>query len=452
MTGTRLASWRCSRGAAARCATILVSSCALACSDPSHPKLGSTADFVQDGAPLSLAAGEADDYFGFSIALSGTTALVGAPRRGVGDNREQGAAYVFVRNGGSWQAQGPALIADDGALGDHFGLSVALAGDTAVIGAPGHAVGQSPFRGAAYVFVRNGEIWSQQGAELSADDGEAADAFGTAVAVAVHEDTANLIVGAPYHDVDGHSDQGAAYAFTRSGQDWVQRGGALTAGNGLAGEVFGSAVAVSGNTALVGAPVHQVGVNPYQGGVYVFVDDGVAWAQQGPELIADDGGPFDQLSSCALVADLALVGAPLHVVGADPMRGAAYLFSRTGDTWSQRARLIADDGAASDEFGSQVALSADAALIAAPGRGAPASSYGGGVYAFAPDAQGLWTQHGTMLSVSGGAPTEVFGSALALAEGSALIGAPFHKVGDNAAQGAVYALLARGLATNVQSR
>lgn len=412
--------------------------CALGCAsnDPSQPTDASSG-FVLDPTRLALENGADADFFGYAVAASDTTALVGAPRRALGDHLEQGAAYVFVKDGDGWQLQAE-LDADDGAAGDHFGISVAVAGNTAVIGAPGHTVDDKPFQGAAYIFERDGDRWSQRGKALSGSDASAADAFGSAVGVAETDDAANAVVGAPYHDVDGHSDQGAAYVFSRDGEEWSQRGGALIADNGLAGEVFGSAVAISGSTALVGAPVHQVGPNPYQGGVYVFVEDAGAWTQQGGELTASDGGAFDQLSPCAIAGDVALLGAPFHVVDNHPMRGAAYLFERRDGSWQQRARLVAKSGADHDQFGRAVALSNDALLVAAPERKSDHGGPGGAVYFFAPDASGAWLERSPLWTASEGAANEAFGPPVALTATSGLVGSPYRSVGQNSAQGVVF--------------
>ena len=158
----------------------------------------------------------------------------------------QGAAYVFVRSGAAWSRQGDALTASDGAEGDAFGYAVALSGDTALVGAPTGQYTEAATKGGAYVFVRSGATWSQHGGVLTTSDGAARDSLGTAVALL--GDTA--LVGAPRKN---HS-QGAAYLFARSGAAWSQRGGALTASDGAAVDWFGRTLALSRSTAFVGAP------------------------------------------------------------------------------------------------------------------------------------------------------------------------------------------------------
>jgi hypothetical protein len=157
-----------------------------------------------------LTASDAADgeQFGASVALSGDTAVIGADNNTVGSNRGQGAAYVFVRSGDVWTLQ-QELTAPDGAYADEFGTAVAVSGDTAVIGAPN--------KSAAYVYLRNGDVWTLQ-QELTPSDAGPND-FGASVAL--NGDTA--VIGAPEKKIGSHDGQGAAYIFVRSGGVWTQQ-------------------------------------------------------------------------------------------------------------------------------------------------------------------------------------------------------------------------------------
>jgi hypothetical protein len=177
------------------------------------------------------------------VAVAGDTAVVGAAAIVGG---QPGAAYVFVRSGTMWSPQAKLLADDGGAEGDGFGGSVAVAGDTAVVGAHGRA-DKGEWSGAAYVFVRSEATWSQQ-AKLLADDGAEDDRFGASVAVA--GDTA--VVGAPGR-IDKGRWLGAAYVFVRSEATWSQQA-KLLADGGAEGDNFGDSVAVAGDTDVVGAP------------------------------------------------------------------------------------------------------------------------------------------------------------------------------------------------------
>jgi len=407
-----------------------------------------TISAVPQRPELAAEDGGVGDYFGFSLASSGPSALIGAPGHRVLENADQGAVYALRLDAAEWFPHGPPLTADDGARADWFGYSIAMSGDTAVVGAPGHQVGDHPGQGAAYVFVRRGAGFVQEGPALVAADGRAYDAFGSSVAIS--GDT--IVVGAPARDVDSKTDQGESFVFLRRDSTWAQQGSALVAESGSAGDSFGSCVAISGNTVLVSAPIRRVGFNPYQGAAYVFVRDDQRWLPQGDELVAPDGGPFDQLGACALFGDMALLGAPFHTVLGNVEQGAAYIFVRSAQTWSvQGPAWVAPDGAKGDHFANSVALTGDTALIAAPLRASAGNGYSGSGYLFA-RTDSNWTAQGAGLAVDGGAPNELLGSSVALSENTALLGAPFHQVAEHKLQGAAYAFaLERACAANCES-
>ena len=307
---------------------------------------------------LTAPDGAASDWFGSSVALSGDTALVGSELDAVGAHAYQGSAYVFTRTGTIWTLQ-QHLTAGDGDASDNFGSAVALSGDTALIAAPYADIGANTAQGAAYVFARSGTTWTQQ-QKLTADDGDAMDEFGYSVAVS--GDTS--LVGARWDDLGAGTRQGAAYVFARSGTTWTQQGAALTADDGATDDEFGSSVALSGDTALVGAPYADIGANTAQGSAYVFTRSGAAWTFE-QKLIAGDGDANDRFGwAVALSGDTALIAAPWAVVG-EVHQGSAYVFTRSGTTWTRQAQLTAADGASDDEFGSSVALSGDTALVGA---------------------------------------------------------------------------------------
>jgi hypothetical protein len=170
---------------------------------------------------------------------------------------------VFVLSGSVWSEQ-QKLTASDGAADDYFGTFTAISGDTVLVGANGADVDGRTDQGAAYVFVRAGTAWTQQ-QKLAASDGEAYNYFGRSVAVLNDK----ALVGADYAYVNGRNQQGAAYAFGRAGSTWTQRQ-KLTASDGNWWDWFGYSVAVSGDTALVGARGAEFDANNWQGAAYVF--------------------------------------------------------------------------------------------------------------------------------------------------------------------------------------
>jgi hypothetical protein len=232
-------------------------------------------------AKLTASDAAEDDWFGYSVAVNRDTRTTGAHQSDRTQNRtDAGTAYVFVRTAGVWSQQAK-LTAGDGLAFDYFGRSVALAGDTAIVGANGVDLPGQEGAGAAYVFVRSGNSWTQQ-AKLIASDAAALDNLGFAVAV----DADSAVVGAIYDDHSGGSNAGSAYVFVRSGAAWTQQA-KLVASDAGASDLFGRAVAVNGDAALIGANQddHAGGIDA--GSAYLFVRSGGVWSQQSKLVSAD---------------------------------------------------------------------------------------------------------------------------------------------------------------------
>ena len=377
---------------------------------------------------LTAADGAALDQFGTVVAISGDTAIVGAPYDSIGGNSHQGSVYVFVRSGSTWTQQAQ-LIASDGASGDEFGWSVALDGDTAVIGADADDVFANTDQGSAYVFVRSGTTWTQQ-AHLFANDGSGTDRDFFGNAVAVQGDTA--IVGAYLDDFLTNVNQGSAYVFVRSGTTWTLQQHLLAA-DGAAVDEFGSSVALDGETAVVGAWSDTVGANIQQGSAYVFVRSGTTWAQQA-KLDAADGQAQDFFGvSIAISGDTVIAGSDWHDVGANTNQGAAYVFVRSGTTWSQQQQLTAGDGAMNDEFGHSVAVIGDSAVVGAWMDDVAAAIDEGSAYVFTRSGT-IWTQQ-QQVNAADGSAGDQFGTSVALGANTLIAGAWADDVGANADQG-----------------
>jgi hypothetical protein len=402
---------------------------------------GSAYVYVRSGtawvqqAHLTASDGAAQDYFGSSVSVSGDAALVGAIFDDVGANIGQGSAYVYVRSGTMWSEQGH-VTASDGVPGELFGNSVSVSGDTALVGAIFDDVGANIGQGSAYVYVRSGTTWSEQG-HLAASDGAAQDYFGSSVSVS--GDTA--LVGAPYDDVGANvnQNQGSAYVYVRSGTTWAQQG-KLTASDGVPGDVFGWSVSVSGDTALVGA----YGANNLRGSAYVYVRSGTTWAEQG-HLTASDGVAQDFFGRSVFVSgDTALVGAEGDTVGANRNQGSAYVYVRSGTTWSEQGHLTANGGATGAQFGNSVSVSGDTALVGAEGDTVGANSAQGSAYVYVRSGT-TWAQQGH-LTASDGAANDGFGMSVSVSGDTALVGTAQDAVGANAYQGSAYVYVRSGTA------
>ncbi len=398
--------------------------------------------------------GVGGDKFGYAVAVDGDTAVIGAYQDN-GEGADSGAAYVFTRNEGVW-TQAAKLTAFDGEAYDNFGISVAVDGDTVVVGAPGND-GDGADSGSVYVFVKPSGGWatSTEMAKLTASDSAALDYFGYSVAV----DGDTVLVGA-YQDDDEENDSedsGSAYIFTKPNSsggwaDWDPmkdtETAKLTASDGADDDWFGVSVALDGNTAVIGASGDDdKGID--SGSAYVFVKPSGAWADgnETDELTASDGEAQDNFGySVAVGVDTVEVsGAEVEVatvvVGAyqhDPIdphsdpdsplylldAGAAYVFTRdSGGVWDGGEKLTADDGDALDYFGYSVAVDVDTVVVGAYGDDDNGSA-SGSAYVFTRDSNGEWSQKKKLTDEDGEAG-DWFGYSVAVdtAGHTALVGA-----------------------------
>ncbi len=299
------------------------------------------------------------------------------------------------------------LTADDGAAGDKFGIGVDFDGSTAVIGAMGHNEA-APCAGAAYVFAPTNGSWVQQ-VELLGDDTAIGDRYGWAVAI--NGDT--IIVGSREDDDNG-GNSGSAYVFVFDGREWSQQQ-KLLADDGMKPDLFGFSVEINGDTAAIGA----VNVDSQRGAVYIFTRTGSVWTQQ-QKLMASDGTPFDRFgTSIALEGDRIAIGS----IGDDDLgsnSGSVYIFQRQDGRWSQIAKLLANDGATSDNFGKSLALQGDTLVVGVPGDDdlGPTS---GSAYVFTGSGE-FWRQTQKLVA-SDGTDNAQFGESVSISGDRLVVGA-----------------------------
>ncbi len=294
------------------------------------------------------------DVFGWCLDIDDDVIVSGAWKNG--DNGTwSGSAYVFRRDGASWQEQA-LLLAADGAVQDEFGRDVAVSGDVVVAGAHfDDDLGSDS--GSAHVYRWDGLAWSHE-QKLLAGDGGAGDNFGEFVDV----DGDLLVVGAPGQTEEG-IDAGAAYVFRWNGASWVQEA-KLLAGDGAGGELFGMAGAICGDVIVVGAPWDD-DLGDATGSAYVFRWNGAAWTPE-QKLLASDGdlswfGPRFGLGA-AVDGGTILIAAPQDDGSATLGGGAFYEFRWDGASWSEVHKII-DDGTPGYDFDEAVALSGDVAVL-----------------------------------------------------------------------------------------
>ncbi len=443
-----------------------------------------TIDPIAQSAYLKASNSGAGDQFGSAIAVAGNTVVVGAPTEdssgtGVNSNSQadnsaadSGAVYVYVQSGGIWTQQAY-LKASNTSANAAFGWSVAMSGETLVVGAA--TEGGS---GAAYVFVRSGTVWSQQ-AFLKPAVIDPADGYGSAIGIS--GDT--IVVAAPFEDSNGTgsnsgaqnnnslSESGAIYVYQRSGTTWPQQA-YIKASNPDSVDLFGSAVAISGDTIVAGAPREDSngqGINTAtgannsaleSGAAYVFVRSGGTWSQQAymKSSNSDAGDQFGR--SAAIDGDTILVGAPnessagtgvngnTQIDNSAPQAGAVYAFVRAGTTWTQQAYMKASNtsippqGQDGDNFGYSIAIAGNLAVIGAQledsnGTGVNSNTQSnesatnaGAAYLFQ-RAGTVWSQ-AAYLKASNTEAVDLFGIRVAISPDYAVVGATLE---DSAATG-----------------
>jgi len=430
---------------------------------------------AQSGPQAYIKASNSEtlDFFGRAVSLSADTLVVGTSREGsnaTGVNGDQnnnsalgaGAAYVFVRSGTTWRQQAYLKASNTDAY-DGFGASVAVSGDTIVVGAPwersnargvnGDQSNNTIARaGAAYVFVRNGTTWTQQ-AYLKASNTVKFSEFGCSVAV--FGDT--IVVGA--EEIANAS--GAVCVFVRSGTTWSQQA-YVVASNPGNWDRFGATLSLWEDTLVVGAWAEDSsarGVNGWQGdstfgydsgAAYVFVRNGATWSQQA-YLKASNTGSADYFGGAvAICKDIVVVGAIHEASSATGVNGngvnnnlaysgAAYVFERSGTTWSWPVYLKASNTGGGDRFGKRVAVSDGVVLVSSHFEESDArgfngdqndnSAYGAGaVYVFG-QTRGSWAQR-NYLKASNTDAGDFFGVSITMSGDTAVIGADWE--GSNA--------------------
>lgn len=419
---------------------------------------------ITQQAYLKASNTDAGDQFGVPSAISGDIAVMGAPFEssgaiGINGNQtnnnasQSGAAYVFVRAGTNW-AQQAYLKPSNADSSDQFGTSVAASGSTIVVGAVHESSNSTGINGdqnnnnatpsgAAYVFVRDGTNWTQQ-AYIKASNTGVSDGFGTSVAVS--GDT--VVVGAPQEDSDATgvngneadestSGAGAVYVFARNGTNWIQQA-YLKASNTGTGDQFGFSVAVSGDIIVVGAPGESsaaTGVDGNQnddstfgvGAAYVFVRTGTNWGQEAylKPSVAERNEGFGY--SVAISGGTVVIGSPQ-----EPDSGSVYAFVRNGTNWSQQARLKAPNTDTGDKFGLSVSVSANALVVGAPWESSDAVGvngdgnnnndlFSGAAYVFV-RTETNWS-HQAYLKASNTESGDSFGQAVAISGDTVIAGA-----------------------------
>ena len=341
----------------------------------------------------------AGDSFGASVAIDGNIAVVGAYLND-SNGSDCGAAYVYELSGSQWTER-QKLVALDGSPGDQFGRSVAIDGNSIVVGSY-----YDDGSGSAYVFFNSGSVWAQQ-QKLVAPDAAPDDRFGCSVSI----DNNTIVIGA--YRCNNHT--GSAYVFTRTGPNWGFQE-KLTASDAQSGEYFGYSVAIDNNTIVIGAP----NWNTPTGSAYFYKRQSTTWLEQ--SVLRGDAGHFG--FSVALDGNCAVIGAYEGDTNIVSGAGTAYVFANTDAGWVEQQKLFdANSPVYGEDFGWSVAIKNDT-ILAGCVNDSINGEKAGAVFEFVRTGS-TWVQSDRF--TAGDANTDdKFGSSLALSGRHIIIGAPYN--------------------------
>jgi hypothetical protein len=385
---------------------------------PDECEFNCLAEELQKLAASDSASG---DSFGISVAVSGNRVISGADGYD-GNGNSSGAAYIHAYSGGTW-IEKALLTASDGGSGDHFGYSVALDDDVAVVGAYGDD-DRGGEAGAAYVYHRDGEDWFEE-AKLTASDGGAGDQFGYSVAV----DDGVIVIGA-YGDDDNGNSAGAAYVFRYNGGTWVEEA-KLTALDGVASDLLGFSVGVSGDVIVLGA-YGDDDLGSASGAAYVYRYDTSTWVEEA-KLRASDGAAGRLFGAAVTVAGSVIAVGAYGDNQNGNESGSAYVFRDSNGVWGQEVKLVASDASAGADFGYAVAASHDVVLVGALAAGGRGAAYS---YRRQTSVPGGWVEESKLVA-GDGASGDYFGFAVAISGDVAACGA-YRNDGNGANAGSTY--------------
>ncbi len=351
-------------------------------------------------------------YFGSSVSISGDTAVIGATGSDVDSFESAGAAYIYVRSGSKWINE-VKLVSHPLRANSRFGASVAISGDTVVIG--DHMASE------AQIFVFDGSEWIYE-TTLSASTPTDSE-FGSSVSI----DGDTVLIGASGYDLNGVNSVGRVYAYQRTGTNWLLQS-VLSPNNPEAGGRFGEAVDLDGDLAVVGALTNGGPFDVDSGSAYIFVRSGNIWQQEAllaPEDL-DHGDYFG--SSVAIDNGTVVVGAWMHdIPGEINHSGAAYVFARRPNvpaTWQQMDKITSQETTSWAEFGWSVDILDNTILVGAKSNrgldGGPGSPRPGSAHVFQKNNDESWSQIGKFYAEDG-EEDDWFGYSVALGHGSAVV-------------------------------
>ncbi len=365
--------------------------------------------------------GDLGDQFSIALSLDEVYAIIGAT--GDDDNgANSGSAYIYIKEGTTWIQQAK-LVPSDGDEEDHFGASVSISEDYAVVGAPWDEENGGG-SGSVYIFRRDGTNWTEE-IKIIPSDGEESDWFGQVVSI-----SGDYILISAYGDDDNGSKSGSAYIYFNDGANWVQQA-KISPADGETEDWFSYSLFLSGDYAIIGCERDDDNGDD-SGSAYLFQRNGTSWEEQA-KLIASDGETYDWFGcSVSMFGNYITVGA----YGDDDhgeKSGSAYVFYYDGTNWTEQAKLTASDGEINDWFGFSVSISGDYLVV-----GSLSNDFGdnsGAVYIFKRN-ETLWTFQ-EKITASDGAEGDFFGRTVAIYD-DYMLASSFHDDDNGVQSGSAY--------------
>lgn len=393
--------------------TIVATSSAITLNDPS---------VWSQEALLLPATADVGDKIGEKVAISGDTVILGAP---LDDDTaaDAGSAYIYTRSGTTWTLQQKIQASDAQADDGINGMAFAISGDTAVIGTQDED-STALAAGSIYVFTRSGTTWTEQ-QKIQASDAAENDRFGASVGI----DGDTIVVGAYYED-DTDSNAGSIYVFTRSGTTWTQQQ-KIQPSDVAAFDEFGTAVAISGDTIIAGS-IWDDDTNSGSGSAYIFTRSGTTWTQQQKLTASVSEVSARYGTAVAIDGDTALVGTPFENISGVSDAGAVYVYTRSGTTWTEQQRIPHPTPGANDHFGKSIDVDVNNLIIGAENIDSP-SSNAGKAYIYKRGGS-TWNLYST-LQGSNTDENDGFGAGVAIEGESAVIGSRLGGTGSASGSG-----------------
>ena len=329
---------------------------------------------ISEYNPVADTAGVNGDYFGISVSVSGNFAFVGSYQDDVGANTDQGSVSVYQLNGSNWVFI-QKIIDATGAAGDNFGISVAVSGNYAIVGANADDVGANANQGSASIYQWNGSSWVLM-QKITDATGAVDDLFGNSVSISGNY----AIVGAGFDDVGANLSQGSASTYQWNGSNWVlmQK---ITDATGAAGDRFGQSVSVSGDYAIIGAAFDDIQGVQDQGSASIYQWNGSSWTlmqkinEPAAAAAANDNFGF----SVSIMDNYVIVGLRGDDVGANVDQGSAVIYKWNGSSWVLMQKITDPNGAGDDHFGHSVSISGNYVVVGTPSDQVQGGSGGGSV-------------------------------------------------------------------------